>query len=231
MQLKDLERDGLVERWQGMASPIGMHELYCEFAKAEVAKGDEFDNQQYLYHEDKEIPALMEWVPLKNCFLPLRRIHIYGGGFSELSKEMLQYVVNVEVLKLDFCFELESLDVGCLKNLRSLELRGCFSLQMVRGLELLNYLKFFRWNTCRNLTGVVDFPQVLEVVEIYGSKESEVPDVCSFGGCIGLLELTLSRQPQLASVSDLCKLHKLQKVDFSGCCRVEEVRGLGAWGT
>jgi hypothetical protein len=107
------------------------------------------------------------------------------------------------------------------------ELQGCFLLQMVKGLEYHKYLKFFRWNTCRNSVVVIDFPQTLEVVEIYGSKESKVFDIGSLGGCIRLLELTLSYHPMLAIVSNLCKLHKLEKVDFSGCCKVEEVQGLG----
>lgn len=102
MQLEYLERDELVERWKEMAFPFGMIELYCEFAKAEVAKLDDFDKQQYLYHEDEDsLPNSMELVPPHNPW-PLKRIHICGGGFRNLSQKELQYMVYVEVLKLEY---------------------------------------------------------------------------------------------------------------------------------
>ena len=228
MQVEDLERYGLVEWWQDMTFPLGMHELYRELAKVEVAKPVPIDEQvQYLYHEDeRSLPRLMRMVPPCNC-LSLNRVHIYGGGFTKLSYQELQYMVNVEVLKLDFCCEFDSLDLGCLERLRSVELRGCFLLEKVVGLENVQHLKFFRWNTCRNSIVLANFPKALEIVEIYGSKESKVRDMGSFEGCLELLELTLSRHPLLTAVPDLSMLCKLEKVDFSGCCRVEEVRGLG----
>ena len=134
---------------------------------------------------------------------------------------------NVEVLKLEFCFELESLDVRCLTRLRSVELRECSLLQIVNGLKHLKYLKYFRWSSCRYPLVIVDFPQALEILEIYGSKDSEVLNIGSFGDWVQLLELTLSCHPMPAAVSDLRKLHKLEKVDFSGCCKVEYVGDLG----
>jgi hypothetical protein len=226
MQLKDLQRDGLIERWEYLTSPFGMHELYAEFAKAEAAKEENSNNQLYLFHEGgNDVPAIMRRSPHHNCW-PLRRVHSFNGGFRKLSSEELRYMVNVEVLKLDFCFELKSLDLRCLKSLRSLEIRGCFDLQSVEGLEDLKYLKFFRWNTCRIPRVALDLSQTVEIVEIYGSKESEGTAIGSFEGCSGLLELTLSRHPSLEAVPDLHKLHKLEKVDFSGCCNIIEVRGL-----
>jgi hypothetical protein len=225
LQLEDLQTEGLVERCRDLASPVGMHELYSEFVKSEE---DNFDKQNYLYHEDGlHVPAIMRKHPChRGNYWPLRRIHIYNGGFKELTSREFKYMVNVEVLKLDFCFELESLDLQCLKSLQSVELRGCFQLQMVEGLEDLEDLKFFRWNTCRNSIVVANFPRGLEVAEIYGSKESELLDIGSFEECFAMLEVTLSWHPLLATISDLSKLHKLEKVDFSGCCRITEVRGL-----
>ena len=105
-------------------------------------------------------------------------------------------MVNVEVLKLEFCFESKSLDLCCLTSLQSVELRGCFQLQMVEGtLEDLQDLKFFQWNTCRNSIVVPNFPLALGIVEIYGSKESELSDIGYSEECFGILELTLSRHP------------------------------------
>ncbi|KAG0624136.1 hypothetical protein M758_3G226900 [Ceratodon purpureus] len=224
--LEVLCRDGLVERWECLASPFGMHELYTEFAKAEASKEENSDKQFYLYHEDGlDVPAIMQMVPLHN-YWPMRRVHSYNGGFSKLSSEELQYMVNVEVLKLEFCFELVSLDLQCLKSLRSLELRGCFDLRMVKGLNDLKHLKFFRWNTCR-LSGVAvgSFPQTLESLEIYGSKQSEVPAIGSWEECEKLLELTLSHHPLLAAVPNMCNLRNLVKMDFQGCCSIEELQG------
>lgn len=132
-----------MERWKDLDSPLGMHELYCEFVKVEVGKEDNFDTQIYLYQEDGcRVPPLKRRFPCHNYF-PLRRIHIYNSGIRELSTRELRFMLNVEVLKLDFRFELESLDLRCLKSLRSLELRGCFLLQMVEGLEDLQHPKFF----------------------------------------------------------------------------------------
>lgn len=71
---------------------------------------------------------------------------------------------------------------------------------------------------------VADFPPELGIVEIYVSKDSEVSGIGSFEECVGMLEVTFSRHPLLAASFDLCKL---EKVDFSGCCKVEGVRGLG----
>ena len=68
MQLEDLERDGLVESWhRDTTSPFGMHELYCEFAKMEVAKADGVKKQR-LYNEDaSDMPALMRLSPCGKC--------------------------------------------------------------------------------------------------------------------------------------------------------------------
>lgn len=141
-----------------------MHELYSEFAKVEAAKEGNSDKKLYLYHEDGlDVPAIMQMLPRHN-YWQVRSVHSYNGGFSKLSSEELRYMVHVEVLKLDFCFQLDSLDLRCLRSLRSLELTGCFEVQIMKGLKDLKHLKFFRWNTCR-LSGVaLDFPPGLEIV-------------------------------------------------------------------
>ena len=51
-QLKDLQMDGLVERWQDLASLVCIQELFCEFVKAEVTKEVSFGKKNYLNHED-----------------------------------------------------------------------------------------------------------------------------------------------------------------------------------
>lgn len=210
--LQDLRRDGLVEKWQGPASSSGVHELYYEFAKAEVAIEVNFD-EQVCYEDGRSVPALMRWFP-RYSYLPLKRIHIYNGGFTELSTRELRIMANVEVLKLDFCFELEPLDLRHLESLRSLELRGCFLLQVVVSLEKLNDLIFFQWNSCRSSTVIAYFPQTVDVVEIYGSKDSKVHDIGLFGGCVGLLELS---SPAVGSCLRPVEAAEVTEGGFSGC--------------
>lgn len=151
MQMEELERDGLVEKWQGLASPFNMHELYFEFAKKEVVEN--FTNH-YLYYEGgpghesiKRFFFRMSWFQGQET----RRVHIYKSGVTELSLGLLEdRSRNIEVLKLDFCFQLVSLDLRCLRRLRSLELRGCLLLQEIKGLEDLECLEFIRWIPLQN---------------------------------------------------------------------------------
>lgn len=230
--MEHLQGDGLLEGWKSPKSSLGIHELYCEFAKAEGIRDDNLDRQVYLYHEggrneDRSgVPTFMETIPCVN-YWPLKRIFIYGGEFSGLSNRELQYMANVEVLNLHFCFELKSLDLQCLKRLRSLELRGCFQLYEVKGLKDLQHLKFFRWNTCRVASVNITYSKALEIVEIYGSKTSTVSGFGPLEECIALFELTLKHHLGLVVVPNLCYLSKLEKLDFSGCCELEEVQGLG----
>ena len=153
MQLKDLERDGFVERFQDLASPFNIHDLYCEFAK-QVAEGlgvvyTRFDDFWELFEED-------------SSNLTFRRsLCICNSVVKELPGATLprRELWNVKVLKLDLCSELESLDLRWFKELRSLELRGCLSLKGIVGPEHLRHLKFIRWIPSQNLELVAAFSQ------------------------------------------------------------------------
>ena len=137
MQLKDLERDGFVERFQDLASPFNIHDLYCEFAKLvpeglSVVDKDFDDLKDFDFWEDSVEYTSKSTFMKSLCICNSEVIELPGATLP-----LRRGLWNVKVLKLDLCSELESLDLWWFKELRSLELRGCLSLKAIEGLEHL----------------------------------------------------------------------------------------------
>ena len=199
---------------------MGIHDLYCEFAEIELREGDNEDRLRLLHQGVDIVPKLLRKNPVQgNCF-PFERMCIRDVGVDSFDKAKLLSCSN-----LDFCYALATLDLQGLKNLRSLELYGCFELTNLLHLSELDNLNWMRWNTCNCLRPDLVFSTSLQILELFGVSKNEPsavepPDI---QGCKFLRELTLKDFPELKQFPNLSSLKRLLKVDFGGCTRVKSL--------
>eukprot|EP01018_Ginkgo_biloba_P033964 Gb_01384 [translate_table: standard] len=143
--LEDLKFKTLLDEWD-RAIPTRwtrMHDLYSEFAEREANKKPFSKRWCFYEYGAVQIPAELRSEPPGSCW-PIQRIGLPFGKFKNLVKAKLDKCANVTALGLEANQFLTEVDLRGLKNLRSLDMGHCDSLQVVQGLSSLQDLAWLR---------------------------------------------------------------------------------------
>ena len=126
-----------MNQWDDLTNTINMHDLYLEFAEAEVTRDDNERGRAHLYHKNENhIPQCLKRNLRGATTFSFERMRFSNvRSLDSFEQAKLDKCANVEVLKVDLCFELRRLDIDGLEELRSLELLRCENLEHLQGLE------------------------------------------------------------------------------------------------
>ena len=140
-----------MNQWDDLTDFISMHDLYLEFAEAEVKRDDNERGRAHLYHKNENnIPQCLTRNPRGAKSFPFERMRFSNvHNLDSFKQTKLDKCANVEVLKVDRCDGLQSLDLDGLEELRSLELVMCLNLEHLQGLENRDKVVWMRWDLCR----------------------------------------------------------------------------------
>lgn len=234
-QVNTLWRKGLLEKGSEVdeSGKFTIHDLYLEFAELEARAGS-FEGRRWLFDKDgTDVPHELLMNPSGSCWPSLERLIIHNSKMRSLKNVYLHCCLNLEVLQLCHCEEVEEVDVTGMKSLRYMEVIGCNKLgQRIEGVENLCNLILFRWITDDTQRVHVRKPiheqislTALRVLHLEGFDWSNLgffpPNLL---GCRNLQQLTLSDLWDNSHISrtlvlpDAGNLPKsLLKLDFSKC--------------
>ena len=209
-----------------------MHDLYFEFAEAEVKRDDKEPARAHLYHKNENNIQQCVTRNLRGAkSFPFERMRFSNVcNLDSFKQAKLDKCANVEVLKVDYCNELESLDIAGLEELRSLELLDCPKLEHLQGLENRDKLVWMRWAPC--CAKVVDFKPLtsLRVLQLAGAFHSTPIDLRN---CHNLHELAIRNSDGLKDFPLFPKSKSMRKISFAGCVylrhRGPELLNLEGW--
>jgi hypothetical protein len=200
---------------------IYIHELYREFAKMEV-KSEEMDH-------------------LESCCLASsdqqrgyrkKRLQIHSEDLTSLRTEMLCNCSEAELLIVENCRNLTSLDVQGMHELRVLEISECPQLTELVVKDVAKLLYVF-WD---GFTG--HYPSLaglgrLRQVELENSKpvtigEVVASEILDFSGCPIFESFHVRSMHPLPAVHDVSHMKFLRCVSVANCRRVQKFEGLEA---
>ena len=204
-------------RWGGKY--FSVHDLYREFASREANKSTH----------------------LRSCILHGRghnehyqrkRLSIGGRNIINLTKQGLcECSTNVEILTVVRCDHLTKVDLRGMKDLLSVELLHCKSLEQVcfDGLQNLVWLDIFQSKNSinPNIKGLVSL-QVLKLWANPHHLSDSQSTICEnlLHDCTSLLELEIKGYPKLLEFPDLSNLKKLRRFSAYNCSRTKRLPGL-----
>ena len=209
-----------------------MHDLYFEFAEAEVERDDKERGRAHLYHKNENnIPQCLTRNPRGAESFPFGRMRFSNVcNLDSLKQAKLDKCANVEVLKVDHCRELQRLGIDGLEELRSLELLDCPKLEHLQGLENRDKLVWMRWEPCH--AKVVDYKPLtsLRVLQLARVSHSTPIDLRN---CFNLQELAIRCSCGLRDFPLFPNSKSMCKISFAGCMylrhRGPELLNLEGW--
>ena len=176
-----LSARGLLNPWDDLTHSISMHDLYLEFAEAEVKREDNERGRAHLYDKNENnIPQCLTRNPRGAKSFPFERMRFSKVCNLETFKQAkLDKCANVEVLKVDHCDGLQSLDLDGLEELRSLELLKCPKLEHLQGLETQDKLVWMRSLSCQSCRlQTIDIPASASIdmdIPHHNNRSSKLP--------------------------------------------------------
>jgi hypothetical protein len=209
MQLGCLKRKSLLESFGKRVRYFRMHDLWREFAAAEI-KGGRFKDQHFLYKSEE-------------C----------RSGRVDLRKFPMMRVVKLMDVEEDV-----ALDVRGLKHLQSLEVvlgNWESSVREVKGLGTLEDLTYLSCELIASTACIAELGWLtnLQVVELVGFQGDNLPDMSKLAN-LRLLNLYSSKSLQSIKLRNLGNLTHLDinycpgllSVDISGCTSMRLLEGL-----
>ena len=194
-----------------------MHDLYFEFAERVVERDDKEQGRPHLYHTNEyNIPQCLTRNPRGGQLFPFERMRFSNvPGHDSFKQAKLDKCANVEVLKVDWCYDLQSLDIGGLEELRSLELIMCTGLNL-QGLEKLDKLVWMRWDPCNAI--VVDYKALtsLRVLQLSICHSSHNCTPIDLRNCHNLQELAIE-ESDLENFPLFPNSKSMRKISFRDC--------------
>ena len=213
-----------MNQWDDLTHSISMHDLYLEFAEAEVKRNDKERGQAHLYHKNENnIPQCLTRNPRGAKSFPFERMRFSNvGNLESFKKAKLDKCANVVVLKVDRCDGLQSLDLDGLEELRSMELIKCPNLEHLQGLENQDKLVWMRWDPCR--AKVVDYKPLtsLQVLQLTSVSHTTTIDLQN---CHNLQELSIDSSG-LEDFPLFPNSKSMRKISFRYCWNLRH-RGTG----
>lgn len=139
-----------------------MHDLYMEFAEAKVTRENTQKGQTLFYQKGEDnIPKWLMRNPKGAESFSFERMRFSNVHIDSFQQAKLDKCTDVEVLKLDRCYGLKSLDLGGFENLCSLEVLECPDLEHVEGLKNLDKLVWMSCNSCfRDFKGLTSLREL-----------------------------------------------------------------------
>jgi hypothetical protein len=257
VQLQCLKRKSLLESFGGWIEDFRMHDLWREFAAAEV-KGGRFKNQHFLYKSeecsgrvdlrkfrkmrvvklvDVEEDVALDVQGLKH----LKSLEVVFGHWGNSVHEV-NGLGTLEDLTFLRCEGISSTaciaELGWLTNLRAVELVGFQGdslpdMSKLTNLRILNLrrsesLQSIKLRNLANLTRLVIIQCTrLQSVDTSGCRSMTL--LWDLSSAISIQELNLSSCPKLLWLPGLEKLLKLRKLDITGCSSIRELDALRHW--
>ena len=223
--------------WDDLTNTINMHDLYLEFAEAELTRDDNGRGRAHLYHKkENDIPQCLKRNPRGAATFSFERMRFSNVcNLDSFKQAKLDKCANVEVLKVDHCDALQSLDINGLEELRSLELMECPNLEHLQGLENRDKLEWMRWDPCH--AKVVDCKLLtsLQVLQLTWVSHSTTIDLRK---CHNLQELSI--RYILIWIEGLSFVSRIQEHAQNLLCRlygtetlwtrISQPRGMGKFG-
>ncbi|KAG0605542.1 hypothetical protein M758_9G067200 [Ceratodon purpureus] len=257
VQLQRLKDKGLLEDVDVTSGEFSMHDLYREFANLEVQgklESGSFQSRRFVYAYSH--PSELEMMPSGGVWENLIRVGIEektkwdkdkAGGIMSLQGIQWKHCSNVVVLKLWGLEYLKGvLNLKGLNCLRSLDLRDLFALGGVEGLDDLNNLTNFQWNSNggirpRHLGQLPGSLMVLRVDRVGATVGRDVFARCTklcnlkledirahdgidFGQCSSLLTLDLTLIEGLQQLTGL-RTECLQSLKIYNCADLRDASG------
>ena len=202
--------------WDDLTNTINMHDLYLEFAEAELTRDDNGRGRAHLYHKkENDIPQCLKRNPRGATTFSFERMRFSNVcNLDSFKQAKLDKCANVEVLKVDHCDALQSLDINGLEELRSLELMECPNLEHLQGLENRDKLEWMRWDPCH--AKVVDCKLLtsLQVLQLTWVSHSTTIDLRK---CHNLQELSIRFSYGLKDFPLFPESKSMRKICFAGC--------------
>ena len=223
---------GLLNQWDDFTNCISMHDLYLEFAEAEVNRDDNEHGQAHLYHKNENnIPQCLKRNPRGDTTFSFRRMRFSNVcNLDSFKQAKLDKCANVEVLKVDHCDALQSLDINGLEELRSLELFQCENLEHLQGLETRDKLVWMRWTPCR--AKVVDY-KLLTSLRVLQLKDVSHTTIIDLRNCHTLQELEIQNSHGLKDFPLFPDSKSMRKINFHYCGKMghrgPELLNLEGW--
>jgi hypothetical protein len=230
--LEVLSDRGLLNQRDDFTDGISIHDLYLEFAEAEVNKDDNERGQAHFYHKKgNDLPQCLKRNLRGDTTFSFRRMRFSNVcNLDSFKQAKLDKCENVEVLKVDHCNALQSLDINGLEKLRSLELIECWKLEHLQGLETRDKLVWMRWNPCR--AKVVDCEPLtsLQVLELTEMSHTSIIDLRN---CHNLQELAIKSSHELKDFPLFPNSKSMRKISFQYCGKLghrgPELLNLDGW--
>ena len=205
-----------MNQWDDLTNTINMHDLYLEFAEAEVTRDDNERGRAHLYHKnEKNIPQCLKRNPRGATTFSFERMRFSNVcNLDSFKQAKLDKCANVEVLKVDRCDALQSLDINGLEELRSLELLGCYKLQHLQGLETQDKLEWMRWDPCH--AKVVDYKLLTSLRVLQLTKVSHTTRI-DLRNCHNLQELAIRYSDGLEDFPLFPNSKSMRKISIAYC--------------
>jgi hypothetical protein len=221
-----------LNQWDDLTDSISMHDLYLEFAEAEVKRDDNHRGRAHLYYtNENNIPQCLKRILKGTTTFSFERMKFNNVcNLDSFKQAKLDKCANVEVLKVENCDALQSLDLDGFDELRSLELLECQNLEHLQGLETRDKLVWMRWTPCR--AKVVDYKLLtsLRVLQLTKVSHTKIIDLRN---CHNLQELAIQNSHGLEDFPLFPDSKSMRKICFAYCTglrhRGPELLNLEGW--
>jgi len=214
-RLRILKRRSILTFEDGLIYEFSVHDLYREFATWEANKCTHLRN--CILHDGRD-----------NGHYRRKRLAIDGSNIISLTKqELCECSTDVEILRVAHCDHLTKVDLRGMKELLSIELFGCDSLEQV-WLDDLQHLVWLNINSSLDfLILSIKGLKSLQVLKLRGGSNCSQSRVCeSFHDCTSLIELEIGGYPELLEFPDLSNSRKLRKFIGVKCPKTRSLPGL-----
>ncbi|KAG0599545.1 hypothetical protein M758_12G160500 [Ceratodon purpureus] len=212
--LEEFRRKSLIECYNLFSGEILVHDLYREFVQMEVEK-DKFQHHRKC--------CLFRGVNQR--YKQAHRLRIYKQEIQHLMKEMLCSCSESELLTIEDCSNLKSVDVRGMQNLKMLEIVGCPLLKNVV-VEGLANLRAIIWKGFEgeypSLVGLESLEGLIFVSDndkVFGASMETRP--LDLSGCPYLDVLELWNQPPMPRLPDFNLLKDLRILMINRCAHFE----------
>ena len=221
-----------MNQWDDLTDSISMHDLYLEFAEAEVKRDDNHRGRAHLYYtNENNIPQCLKRILKGTTTFSFERMKFNNVcNLDSFKQAKLDKCANVEVLKVDHCDALQSLDINGLEELRSLKLIECENVEHLQGLETRDKLVWMRWTPCR--AKVVDYKLLTSLRVLQLTKVSHTT-IIDLRNCHNLQELAIQNSHGLEDFPLFPDSKSMRKICFAYCTglrhRGPELLNLEGW--
>lgn len=220
-----------MNQWDDLTDSISMHDLHLDFAEAEVKRDSTQQGRAHLYHKKQNnIPQCLVRNPKGAKSFSFERMRFSECDRESFKQAKLDKFTNVEVLKVDDCYGLQSLDIDGLEALCSLELLECPTLEHLQGLENRDRLVWMRWDSC--YAKVVDYKQLISLRVLQLRKVSHY-GLLDLRGCHNLQELAIQYSDGLEDFPLFPNSNSMHKISFAYCYNLrhqrQELLNLEGW--